>query len=121
MKRIPLNKFEALAQRLVEDSFKRLLGGRIEAVEVATRLSKALEDSQDGERVPDLYIIHLHPDDFDYFSQNNPQMADRLADYLTRLAAQAGLSLPVRPEIELTVDPRVARHKMRVRSVCTQH
>ena len=39
-------RFEALAERLVEGTFARLFAGRLRPLEVATHLTRALEDDQ---------------------------------------------------------------------------
>lgn len=114
MKRTPLTRFEMLAQRLVEDSFKRLFGGRLEPMEVAARLARALEDDQQGGAMAEVFAIHLHPDDFAFMSQRDPQISVQLAEYMDRLAGQAGFSRSTPPRVELVEDKRMRRHNMRV-------
>lgn len=119
MKYTPLTRFETLARRLVEGSFNRLLGGRLEPLEVATRLARALEDSQAASDNPDhqaadLFRIYFHPDDYRAIRQENPNLADELADYLLQLARQTGIALAGRPQVELTTDLTLKRQQLRV-------
>jgi hypothetical protein len=114
MGQIPLSRFEKLAQRLVEGSFSRLFGGELDPLEVATRLARVLEDSQRNGRAADFFHIYLHPDDYDSVCRQNPELADELAGYVTRLAQQAGLSLAAPPQIQLTAEPTLGRHQIRV-------
>jgi hypothetical protein len=113
---MPLSRFETLAQRLVEGSFNRLFGGQLEPLEVATRLARALEDTQLDGQAADYFDIHLHPSDYDSIRQRSPRLSDELAIYIARLAQQAGLSLTARPQIDLTADPVVTRRHIRVRA-----
>lgn len=114
MRRMPISQFERLAQRLVEDSFKRIFGGRLEPLEVAARLAKALEDSQLDGRAADLFTIRLHPSDLDYMSQNEPLLETKLAAYVARLASQVGLTMVSEAEVNLVSDPNVGRHQIGV-------
>ncbi len=114
MKRTPLTRFETMAQRLVEDSFKRLLGGRLEPMEVAARLARALEDDQRAGGSAAIFAVHLHPEDFAVMSQQEPQLCNQLADYVDRLARQAGFSRLASPRVELVEDAQVRRHRVHV-------
>lgn len=116
MGQIPLSRFEKLAQRLVEGSFSRLFGGELEPLEVATRLARALEDSQRNGRAADFFHIYLHPDDYDSVCRQNPELAGELAGYVTRLAQQAGLSLAAPAQVQLTAEPSLGRRQIQVRA-----
>lgn len=116
MKKASLARFEALAQRLVEDSFKRLFSGRLEVAEVAARLAQALEDSQVDGRVTAQFVIHLHPFEYEAISRQGPALLEKLADYAATLARQTGLMVVERPQIELQADVDVPRHEVRVRA-----
>lgn len=111
---MPLSRFETLARQLVEESFGRLLGSGLEPLEVATRVARALEDSQAQGQAADLYRIHLHPDDYASVNRRNAELAAELVDYVVQLARQAGLSLPTKPQMELMADAAVRRHHVRV-------
>lgn len=104
MKRRRLSRFEAAAQRLIEGTFSRFLGGRVEASEIASRLGRALEDSYEAGEVGELFVVHLHPADLEQIERNAPEMRERMANYLVRLAQQTGMTLPNRPEVQFTAE-----------------
>ena len=114
MNRKPLSRFEALAQRLVEGSFKRLLGERLEIHDAATRLAQALEDSQQDGRAADLFTLRLHPDDLERLQKEHAGLAQGLADYLADLARQAGMKLSAPPQVTLAGDTAVRPHQMQI-------
>jgi hypothetical protein len=85
---------------------------------VAARLARALEDSQVDGRAADLFTIRLHPTDLDFLSLNEPLLAEKLADYVARLARQAGLSVISGADINLVADAEIGRHQI---SVTAEH
>ena len=63
-------RFEALAEQLVEGTFARLFAGRLSPLEVATHLTRAMEDHQVASpegvpQAPTHYWVYLHTDDCD--------------------------------------------------------
>ena len=107
---MPIYRFELLARRLVEGSFKRLFGGQLEPLEIATHLARALEDNETA----DVFQIYLHPHDYDTVYRQNPRLTNDLATYVMQLAQQGGIVLAARPQIELTADPDMRPHQVRV-------
>jgi hypothetical protein len=108
MSKQSLNRFEQLAQRLVEGSLGRLLGGRLELVDVGNQLAMALEDGQREGQAPDLYYVRLHPADYLVLWQEHPELGEKLADFLVTTAVQTGLSLPTRPLVDISEDEGLA-------------
>lgn len=80
------------------------------------RLARTLEDSQVEGRAANRFYVHLHPRDYDFVCRQNPALADELADYITDLAQQSGLSLPAPAQVELAADARVLRQQVQVRA-----
>ena len=107
---MPLSRFESLARRLVEGSFKRLLGGQLEPLEIASHLARALEENQTA----DVFQVYLHPDDYEKVYRQNPRLTSDLTTYMMQLAQQGGLNLLARPQIELAADTRMRPHQVRV-------
>lgn len=112
-------RFEALAERLVEGTFARLFAGRLSPLEVATHLIRAMEDNQvarpDGtSHAPTHYWVYLHPDDHAALAQEQPMLAGDLATHVIELAAQAGLTLKIRPKIRVLPNESVNIHQVRV-------
>lgn len=111
------SRFESMARRLVEGSFKRLFGGRLEPIEVATQLAQAVEASQQEGKVATRFWVKLNPADFDAILAQHPALADDLAQYVLEMAREASLVLPVRPDIVLSVDEKLGLQEVRIQAV----
>ncbi|HEY68247.1 MAG TPA: DUF3662 domain-containing protein [Thermoflexia bacterium] len=112
-------RFEALAERLVEGTFARLFAGRLSPLEVATHLTRAMEDHQvvspEGTpQAPTHYWVHLHPDNCDALAIEQPALEEELAHHVTELAAQAGLALEVTPVVHVLPDEGIGPHEVHV-------
>jgi hypothetical protein len=117
-----LDRFEILAEQLVEGTFERLFRTRLHPSDVARQLARALEDGQctdpGGQTLlPNRYWIFLNPDDFAALDAGQETLHDGLIGYLQRLADQGGgrfggqLSVAVHPVAEVAagrVDVRAA-------------
>ena len=115
----PLSHLENLAERLVEGTVARLLGARLQPIEVARYLARAMEDGQViGTRgevvVPNAYQVHLHPADMQALESYRDTLQDELARYVANLAREAGASMPGRPRVSLQADPTVPLRRVRV-------
>jgi len=117
-----IERFEALAERLVEGTFARLFAGYLHPLEVATHLARAMEDRRvrapDGTFLaPTHYWIYLHPKDFGPLIAQRPSLAEDLAEHVARLAQEAGLTLTGPPVVAveplLDVPPRSVRVEAR--------
>ncbi len=113
MKRNPLNHFEALAQYLFEDTLRRLLGGRVEPLEVANAITRVLEDSQATGHPATVFNVYLHPKDLAVV-EKQPDAAKDLAQLVARLAQEAELDLPAKPEVYLHSDATLNRGQVSV-------
>jgi len=111
------SQFELMARRLVEGSFKRLFGGRLEPMEVATQLAQVVEDSQQSGKVATRFLVKLHPADYDAILAQRPSLADDLSQYVLEMAREAALVLPVRPDIVLSVDASLNLQEVRIQAV----
>jgi len=114
-----IERFEALAERLVEGTFVRLFAGRLRPLEVVTHLVRAMEDHQtlspDGvPQAPTHYWVYLHPGDCVALVTERQALEVELARDVTELAAQAGLALHVVPSVHILPDENVAAHQVRV-------
>ncbi len=103
-KRTPLSKFESLAQRLVEGSFDRFLGGQTLTLQIAAKLARAVESSQQNGRCPDQFAIRLNPNDWDNVVHQNEDVIDHLADYVVELARSGELTLAFHPALQMVAD-----------------
>jgi hypothetical protein len=112
-------RFEALAERLVEGTFARLFAGQISPLEVATHLTRAMEDYQvvspdDTPQAPTHYWVYLHPNDCDALAIAQPALEEELAHHVVELATQADLKLAISPVVHVLPDPRMGIHEVRV-------
>jgi hypothetical protein len=115
MNKKSLSRFESLAQRLVEGSFSRLFGGRLQPLDIANRLAHAIEDSYLEGRPVDCYHVFLHPDDYNALWEENPRLLEELNDYLANLAGELQLPLPPAPCIALFEESSLRRQQVVVR------
>jgi hypothetical protein len=104
MKKKAFSKYESWARHWIEGSFKRLFGGRLEPLEVASQLARVVEESYANGQKATHFQIALHPADYDAIVSRNPSLADELAEYVLEVARQAALSMPVRPTIMLAAN-----------------
>jgi hypothetical protein len=114
-----IERFEALAERLVEGTFARLFAGRIRPVEVVTHLVRAIEDHQtlspDGTpQAPTHYWVYLHPDDCAALAVEQRALEAELARHVTELVVQTGLTLEIVPAVYVLPDENVAPHEVRI-------
>lgn len=110
----PISRFEALAQRLIEGSLSRLLGGRLEPLEVATRVAQAMEDSRRRGIKAAVYHVYLQPDDHAALAESSADLPDSLAAYVTELAQRSGVTVAAPVTIVLTPDPSLRPRQIMV-------
>jgi hypothetical protein len=117
-----LDRFETLAEQLVEGTFERLFRTRLHPSDVARKLARAVEDGQftgaSGQALlPNRYWIFLNPDDYAALDAGQETLHAGLVGYLQRLADEGGgrfggqLSVAVHPAAEVAagrVDVRAA-------------
>ncbi len=100
-----ISRFEALAQRLVEDSFRRLWGKGLQPLDVAQKLADEMAAAvATGTAVSD-YTIYLNPTDHEDLLARQPQLAQEIQQFGQRLARQAQFPLPI---IKFLPDPAVS-------------
>jgi hypothetical protein len=107
-----LAKFESKAEQWIEGTFGRMFGGRLQPMEVAGALARAMEDEQftaeTGEHfAPNLYWVYLNPADYEALREAQPDLPVDLARSLIELAARANLRMPDQPIVEIRSDERI--------------
>ncbi len=110
MNKKPLERFEAIAQRLVEGSLGRLFGGRLDPLEISAEIARAIEDTQRDGLAPNKYVVSLHPVDYAYIRQRWPDAPEVLTHYVLQIVREYRLSLMSDPQIELQASPDISRH-----------
>jgi hypothetical protein len=113
-----LSRFEELVERLVEGSLVGLLGAPVQPVEIAKRLTRALENERQvgvGRAIaPNRFTVRLNTDDFARFAPAQSALERELADYLQHAAAERQLSFLVPPSVRLEASSSTGRHQMGV-------
>jgi len=104
-KQKPFQKFEALAQQLVEGSFNRFFGQGVSLSAIATELARVVEDSAVNGWVPARYDIRLNPVEFDRLRQSEPDLMSQLTEYLRTFIQQTGLHTDSPPHLTLVAEP----------------
>jgi hypothetical protein len=115
----PLSHLENLAETLIEGTVARLLGARLQPVEVARYLARAMEDGRVvGARgevvVPNAYWVRLHPEDMQALDSYRDTLQDELARTVASLARSVGASMLGRPRVFLEASPAVPQRRVRV-------
>ena len=114
-----ISKFEALAEQWVEGTFGRLLGGRLQPMQVAAALARAMEDNQfqadSGERfAPNVYWVYLNPGDYEALRASTPTLPEDLARSLLALAERENLRLSEQPIVEIRSEESIPRRQVSV-------
>lgn len=104
MKKSPFSRFESMAQRLVEGSFRRLLGGKMDPLELWSQVAQALEKSIEQGQPASYYQLHLNPVDYRAVLTERPDIQTELADYLLTLTQRGAIVLLTQPKVELVSD-----------------
>jgi hypothetical protein len=115
----PLSHLEDLAEQFVEGPFARVFRARLQPIEVARRIARAMEDGQvinaQGQIVvPNAYQVYLSPDDFQALESYRDALQDELVRYVANLARNAGATMPGRPRVFLQANANVSLRRVRV-------
>ena len=114
MRQKKLSYIEDLAQELVEGTFGRLFGGRLEPLDVANRLVKVIEDNTDDGQISRHYRVALSPDDYQFLTNKNPGLADNLGTAAQQLGGRAGVNGSGKPHVQLVADQNLKRRQIRI-------
>lgn len=109
---------EGFAVRVLEGAFRRLPGYRLEPVQIARHLVRAMEDGQaiaaETVWVPNEYHVYLHPDTLATFADYRDALEADLAAYVEQEAERQGFSFIGRPHVHLEPDETLSRRGLRV-------
>ena len=114
-----LSRFEALAETLVEGAFARLLHSRLQPVEVARCIARAMEDGQiigpeGGVWAPNYYWVFLNPADYAALHNLQPSLETELTNYVVDLTRRGGMALHTRPVVQTRPSEEVPPHRVHV-------
>ena len=101
-----LDRLEQWIENLVEGTLARWRRGRLQPVQLAKRLARAMEDAQvigpDGHpRAPDRYQVLVHPADYEELRESRQALEKDLTEYVLQLAQRTGRLLLARPEVHI--------------------
>ena len=106
-----LARFEETLEDALETSFARAMRGRLQPVEIAKRLARAMERNRTvglGEVwAPNQYEVRLSPRDYSSLESYRQVLERRLAEYLAGHARERELTLLDAPSVILMADAAV--------------
>ena len=113
-----MDRIERLASQVLEGWTARLLGARLQPVQIAKRLIRAMESHQTISLaktfVPNSYVLSLSPSDFEQFEPYRRSLERDLAEALLGAARERNFTLLSFPTVEIERDDSVARGDVRV-------
>jgi hypothetical protein len=113
-----VERLEAFASRLIEGWSARLFGAKLQPVQIAKRLIRAMESHQtislSKTFVPNSYVVSLAPSDFTQFEQYRRSLEQDLAESVLGGARDRNYTLLAFPTVEIERDDDLAPGDMRV-------
>lgn len=113
-----MDRLERMASRVIEGWTGRLFRTKLQPVQLAKRLIRAMESQQRISLaktfVPNSYVLSLSPTDFAQFEQYRRSLERDLAEAVLGAARDRGFTLLAYPTVELERDDDVAPGDMRV-------
>lgn len=113
-----MDRLEQLASRIIEGWTGRLFGAKLQPVQLAKRLIRAMESHQTVSLaktfVPNSYVLSLSPSDFAQFEQYRRSLERDLSEAVLGAARDRGFTLLAYPTVELERDEDQAPGDVRV-------
>ena len=113
-----LERLEAIASRLIEGWSARLFRARLQPVQIAKRVIRAMEAHQTISLaktfVPNSYVVSLSPTDYAEFEQYKRSLERDLAEAVLGAARDRSFTLLAYPTVELEEDDDVSPGDVRV-------
>src|SRR5437764_13760499 len=101
-----------MASRLIEGWSARLFGAKLQPVQIAKRLIRAMESHQtislSKTFVPNSYVVSLAPSDFTQFEQYRRSLEQDLAESILGGARDRNYTLLAFPTVEIARDDDLA-------------
>lgn len=112
-----LAKFESFIEQFVEGTFGHLFSGRLQPLEVAHALARALEDQrivdEQGRSIaPNVFWVYLNPADYDALRADQPSLPEDLARSVGELAGRADLLMTEPPSVEIVSSDQIPRGRV---------
>ncbi|MHB8630687.1 MAG: FhaA domain-containing protein [Candidatus Limnocylindria bacterium] len=113
-----LERLESMASRLIEGWSARLFRARLQPVQIAKRVIRAMEAHQTISLaktfVPNSYVVSLSPTDHAQFAQYKRSLERDLAEAVLGAARDRSFTLLAYPTVEIEEDPDVSPGDLRV-------
>ena len=114
-----LSMFEAMAEEFVEGTLSRMLGGRLQPVDMANSLARALEDGQavgvEGHALaPNRFVVLVNSEDYRALQTSLEALQEQLTTYVTRLAVQKRMGIVGCLQVTIQPSPSVPMARARV-------
>jgi Protein of unknown function (DUF3662)/FHA domain len=113
-----MSRFEAAMQGLVEGSFGRVFRARLQPVELAGKLTRALEDNlqvgADRRVAPNIYDVYLSQKDYESFAPTFDSLQRRMQDAIIAVARERNYMLTTRPLLRFHVDSGIITGQTRI-------
>ena len=113
-----MERVEAFVSRVIEGWSARLFGAKLQPVQIAKRLIRAMEAHQtislSKTFVPNSYVVSLGPTDYTQFEQYRRSLERDLAETLLGAARERNFTLLAYPSVEVERDEDLAPGDVRV-------
>lgn len=113
-----MERVEAFVSRVIEGWSARLFGAKLQPVQIAKRLIRAMEAHQTISLaktfVPNSYVVSLAPSDFAQFEQYRRSLEQELAETLLGASRERSFTLLAYPTVEIERDDDLASGDIRV-------
>jgi hypothetical protein len=115
-----LDRLERALERLVEGSIAGLFRLRVQPAEIGRQLERAMlqgrANSVGATLAPNLFEVHLHPEDAHAFSEWEDALCREMETWLAELAFARGLATVGPIEVQIAEDTAVPRRSVRARA-----
>ncbi|HEX2035971.1 MAG TPA: DUF3662 and FHA domain-containing protein [Chloroflexota bacterium] len=115
-----LARFEEFLQDMVEGSFRRVLGGRLEPVDFARRLGRVMDDNKrvtwERPLVPNQYVISLAPRDFAEVQGFLASLQRELERFAAERASERGYGLVAPAKVTIVAEETLSPGVFQVRA-----
>ena len=113
-----MERLEAFASRVIEGWSARLFGAKLQPVQIAKRVIRAMEAHQtislSKTFVPNSYVVSLSPSDFTQFEQYRRSLEQDLSEAVLGAARDRNYTLLAFPTVEIERDEELPPGDMRV-------
>jgi hypothetical protein len=113
-----ISRFEAAMQGLVEGSFGRVFRARLQPVELASKLTRAMEANlqlgADRRVAPNVYDVYLSQKDYDGFAPTFDSLQRRMQDSIIAVARERNYMLTTRPLLRFHADSGIITGQTRI-------